>query len=233
MNEEITKCVEILQPINDLIVKFQNDSVPISEIFHEMTKLRELAANSNWRNKKDITNLINDRFHFIYADCHGLAYLLDPRYMGDKLEPEVSEGCKNWMLELSQNNENIVLEHAKYVQMISDVRISDAKSYNSIMYKKVVDSTISVQQYWKNISGSFPVLSSVAIALFTLVCSSAASERNFSTFGFIHSKLRNQLKNDRLKKMIFVFANSKCLRSIEEEDIDVSELEEGFEYVTN
>lgn len=47
-------------------------------------------------------------------------------------------------------------------------------------------------------------------------------------FGFIHNKLRNRLADDRLKMMIFVFADSKSLRNIEEEDIDPSTLEEGL-----
>jgi Protein of unknown function (DUF 659) len=116
--EYIVKCIEILDPINELIVKFQNDSVSISDVYHEMIKLRELATNSSWKSKDDVEELINSRFDFIYADCHGLAYLLDPRYMGDKLELDVRQGCQNWMIELSQNNENVVIEHTNFIEMI-------------------------------------------------------------------------------------------------------------------
>jgi hypothetical protein len=42
---------------------------------------------------------------------------------------------------------------------------------------------------------------------FTMATSSAASERNFSTFGFIHSKLRNFLSNGKVEKLVFMKQN--------------------------
>jgi hAT family C-terminal dimerisation region len=41
-----------------------------------------------------------------------------------------------------------------------------------------------------------------------LVASSAASERNFSTFGFIHSKIRNCLKGDAVQKLVYIKTNN-------------------------
>lgn len=52
------------------------------------------------------------------------------------------------------------------------------------------------------------------------------SERNFSTFGFVHSKLRNQLSTETVKKLVFVKSNvnqldgtltSLCFDEIENE----------------
>jgi hypothetical protein len=36
-----------------------------------------------------------------------------------------------------------------------------------------------------------------------MATSSAASERNFSTFGFIHSKMRNSLAAEKVQKLVF------------------------------
>ncbi|GBC15128.1 zinc finger BED domain-containing protein 1-like [Rhizophagus irregularis DAOM 181602=DAOM 197198] len=35
----------------------------------------------------------------------------------------------------------------------------------------------------------------------------AATERNFSTFGFIHNKIRNRLQNERVKKLVYIYGN--------------------------
>ncbi len=71
ISDDIEKCISILQPINDLIVKFQSDAVPISDVYHEMTALQELAKRREaigQTKKKEIVRLIDDRFQFIYAD---------------------------------------------------------------------------------------------------------------------------------------------------------------------
>jgi hypothetical protein len=41
-----------------------------------------------------------------------------------------------------------------------------------------------------------------------LVASSSASKRNFSTFGFIHSKVRNCLKEDVVQELVYIKTNS-------------------------
>jgi hypothetical protein len=66
----------------------------------------------------------------------------------------------------------------------------------------------------------FLTLSRLAKTLFCLVPSSAASERNFSTFSFIHNKLRNRLKSDKVEKLVYVFDNSKSLSSKDANDDD-------------
>jgi hAT family C-terminal dimerisation region len=49
-----------------------------------------------------------------------------------------------------------------------------------------------------------PVLQHVAIKLFTMATSGAASERNFSTMAFIHSKLRNSLSVVSVEKLVYI-----------------------------
>jgi hypothetical protein len=54
----------------------------------------------------------------------------------------------------------------------------------------------------------FPVLRSVALIVFGMVTSSASSERNFSTTGFNHSKLRNSLKPENVLKLVYIKTNA-------------------------
>jgi hypothetical protein len=59
----------------------------------------------------------------------------------------------------------------------------------------------------------FPVLRSVALIVFGMVTSSASSERNFSTTGFIHSRSRNSLKpeNVLMLKLVYIKTNAAQL----------------------
>ncbi|RGB42976.1 hypothetical protein C1646_682031 [Rhizophagus diaphanus] len=49
--------------------------------------------------------------------------------------------------------------------------------------------------------GRYPILSVVTIRILSILPTSRISERNCSTFGFIHTKLRN--KNGRKKLIIY------------------------------
>src|SRR5450759_4585429 len=55
------------------------------------------------------------------------------------------------------------------------------------------------------------------------MCASAC-ERNWSAYGFIHSKVCNRLTNDRAKNLVFVFTNmrvQKCLTKIRNPHVDI------------
>jgi hypothetical protein len=56
-------------------------------------------------------------------------------------------------------------------------------------------------QYWHSDGAPWPDLQKIVVKLFTLAISSASSERNFSTMGFVHSKLRNSLSTETVENV--------------------------------
>jgi hypothetical protein len=65
-------------------------------------------------------------------------------------------------------------------------------------------------QYWQADGVAWPLLQDIAIKLFAMAKSSAASEWNFSTFGFIHSKLRNSLATEKVQKLVIIKTNYRA-----------------------
>ncbi|OWZ21677.1 Transposase [Phytophthora megakarya] len=63
----------------------------------------------------------------------------------------------------------------------------------------------------------YELLRSVATQLFRCAGSTAADERNFSTYASIHSKLHNQFSPDRVEKLVYISFNDK---NVNEEDLD-------------
>mmetsp|Transcript_18749 Transcript_18749/g.18853 ORF Transcript_18749/g.18853 Transcript_18749/m.18853 type:complete len:87 (+) Transcript_18749:543-803(+) len=55
--------------------------------------------------------------------------------------------------------------------------------------------------------------------LFSLVTSSASSERNFSTMGYIHNKLRNSLSASTVQKLVYVKTNLPVFYAYENVEI--------------
>ena len=66
----------------------------------------------------------------------------------------------------------------------------------------------TVLQWWIADGTDWPLLQNLAIQVFSMADSAAASERNFSTFRFIHSKLCNRFGPEKVKKLVYMKMNA-------------------------
>ncbi|OAF63731.1 hypothetical protein A3Q56_08563 [Intoshia linei] len=81
----LKKSLEILEMIDKQLIKFQNDKVPISDVFYtfkfanvENVKLLKKINNE----EKDYLLYLNDKkFEFMCGEAHRMGFLLDPRYV--------------------------------------------------------------------------------------------------------------------------------------------------------
>ena len=73
--------------------------------------------------------------------------------------------------------------------------------------KSLATGGTPVLQFWRLHGHSYPNLKVVALRVFSVTASSAASERNFSMMGFIHSKLRNALGAEKVEKLVYIKTN--------------------------
>lgn len=68
-----------------------------------------------------------------------------------------------------------------------------------------------------------PLLYHYAKGINSMVCSSASSERIWSIFSFIHTKLRNRLSSEKVDKLAFLYVNSAFLDEKDREDYVLNE----------
>ena len=73
---------------------------------------------------------------------------------------------------------------------------------------QMIGKSKTVLQWWKADGTDWPLLQNLAVHVFSMAASAAASEWNFSTFGFIHSKLRNRLGPEKVKKLVYIKTNA-------------------------
>lgn len=121
-------------------------------------------------------------------------------------------------------------------QMLSKLLDPDATSIASAKHSKFVQkegllgspnaianaSKLPAWKWWLTYGTSVPELQSVALKVLAQCSSACSCERNWSTYGFIHSKSRNRLKPARAKDLVFVFSNLRLLRKMD--DLEYEEM---------
>ena len=70
---------------------------------------------------------------------------------------------------------------------------------------------LPAHQWWQQFGSHAPELQHIAVRLLSQISSACACERNWSSFDFIHSRRRNQLKVDRAFKLVYIFTNLRLL----------------------
>lgn len=90
--------------------------------------------------------------------------------------------------------------------------------------QKEIVFQMSAKNYWNSIGRKkFPSLFKIAEPILEMISSSAAAERTWSAFRFIHSRLRNLLTNERVDKLIFIYINCVMLDDKDKTDYIMEE----------
>ena len=130
------------------------------------------------------------------------AYMLDPQFLEESKNNGIeSTGYAEFTTFINKkfNQEEAVELFAELVNF----RNKNSPYDNEIIWKSA--NILNSSLWWQSWSTS--KLQQLAIKVLSIPTSSAAAERNFSTFGFIHNKIRNRLKNDRVKKLVYIYGN--------------------------
>lgn len=77
-------------------------------------------------------------------------------------------------------------------------------------FVKLSSTPVKPIDWWKGALNGSP-LSKIAIAILSLPCTSAATERSFNTYSWIHNAKRNRLSNQRAGKIVYVSHDIKLL----------------------
>lgn len=148
-----------------------------------------------------------------------ISYYLDPRYCGKALKEEYSFTM-------------IANEISKYVSQDLNGQLAEELLYynnktgpfNLSMFWKP-EATKNPINWWSGLQSEVPILGKLAIKLMSIPASNAASERNWSNFGFIQNINRNRLTNERTFKLISIYANLRLINNQQLDDI-IEEQEE-------
>lgn len=160
---------------------------------------------------------IKDRWSFIKKPSMLFSYMLNPSMFGDPT--------------MGNNDRRDAIRKLKdytvtFFSEVADQRacVNQIHSYNSNFALMGAEEKSDYQEmtpsaYWSTFGiTDYPQLSQIALRIYQVPTSSAASERVWKAFSFIHSKRRNRLKNKKVEKLAFIYVNSALLDKEDERD---------------
>ena len=161
--------------------------------------------------KTVLTDCLAKRWDFMYSDAHGLAHYFDPRFSGKYLTAPMKLQIERYIL----SHHTDIIKNAELLVYKAHINSLKEEAPNFADNIGAKNSPVTLLLWWEavDVDSGFPNIRKLAIRLASLCATSSASERNFSTFAFIHNKLRNRLKDSTLERLVYIFSNRKELQN--------------------
>lgn len=161
----------------------------------------------HYKDDRVVCPKVQQRWKFIAKDAHRLSYMLTPRFAADGyyFEDKLGIMAKFGEFSDSRSPENTDLVTAQVVRFVRDMSTIPE-------VQKLIVKQMQPIDYWETVGKEkYPELYLCAKSLCNMTCSSAAAERVWSIFSFVHKPLRNRLANEKVEKIVFLYVNAGLL----------------------
>jgi hAT family C-terminal dimerisation region len=147
----------------------------------------------------------------MYGGMPGLACMLDTRFIGEGLSCQEEDSLDATFVDtpLYGNTPVDDVRRERLCMELTEFTIAsraDRPIKTSVLRYSRKGASRPLQ-YWQVNGMSWPVHQQIALKVFSLATSGVPSERMVSTFGFVHSKLRNCLSAENVKKLVYIKTN--------------------------
>ncbi|XP_050310949.1 uncharacterized protein LOC126746653 [Anthonomus grandis grandis] len=184
-----------------------------------------------------ICSILEKRENKCLKPVHLAAYLLEPNQRGNNLTEAENLVATEFIYETARRHPKYSSEVGLIMEALAQYKIRDG---NLFAKEFVISSEKSMSEHiwWAGICASSKI-SRLAIDILNLPSSTAASERTFSTYGFIHRQRRNRLTVERAKKLTYVAHNYNSLnedhsrreKATEDSEEEIEKEDLGFEII--
>jgi hypothetical protein len=190
-------------------------------------KMIQLPLKDNrWYVESD-TYLFLDRWAFIQKPSMLFSYLLNPSMHGD---PTMRQNDRLGAIRTLKNYTTT------FFSEVDDQRacVNQIHEFNSSFAVMGLEEKRDYQDmtpasYWATFGlTQYPLLQQIALRVFQVPTSSAASERVWKVFSFIHSKRRNRLKSSKVEKLAFIYINAALLDQEDDRDYLLGDMDDSM-----
>lgn len=222
----LEKAISILTPIELTLYKFQDDK-PISEVYFEAKHLLtdfDSAFGLSTVEIEYVKKVVTDRWQYVLSEAHGLAYLLDPRYIGKSMTREYRDQIEELIFnfpetdaDLGVNEERRRAISAEYTDYV--IYAKNQRANRTYKWEMLDKGTRSPLQFWMAEADDWPHLKALALTLFSLAPSSIATEKTLCKSTLLQSSRRNKLSFDDMRRLAFICINDTQFTSSRTGDI--------------
>ncbi|XP_076038547.1 uncharacterized protein LOC143023811 [Oratosquilla oratoria] len=177
-----------LEPIAVALDKAQSDKCTIAEAVNMWKELITTLSNG-----RDALTAVRKRYDQVITQAHLLANLIHPSLQGKLLSEEVNNA-------MDYANE-------RFPSLVPVIMKFQAKSppFHAFKFSDFVTKSMSAVEWWRSHSNVLDSdVISAAQQLLSAVASSSGVEQVFSSYGIVHSKLRNRLGTEKAAKLVFL-----------------------------
>ncbi|DBA05308.1 TPA: hypothetical protein N0F65_007470 [Lagenidium giganteum] len=217
LNWKITleKAISILTPIELTLYKFQDDKAPISEVYfeskHLLTDFDTVFGLTNVE-LEYVKKVVTVRWQYVLGEAHGLAFLLDPRYIGKSMTREYREQIEELIFNFPESDDDVTISEerkralsAEYTDYV--IYAKNQRANRTFKWEMLDKGNRSPLQFWMTDADEWPHLKSLSLALFSLSPSSVASEKSLCKSTLMQSSRRNKLGFDDMRRLAFISIN--------------------------
>ncbi|RLN89997.1 hypothetical protein BBJ28_00026630, partial [Nothophytophthora sp. Chile5] len=208
--QDLSNALLILRPLQQHLQHFQSERTPISQVYPYFMDLLRVYSSMEWVNKKEkalLTSCVMERLNAIYGDSHGVAYMLDPLYLGEALDAGKKREVERFIARYCEREEedvDILAHLAEYKEMVADLKENDPE-----YWKAVESGAVRPYEFWVE-RQQFSLLQELALAAFALPASCSSPTQAFGPQGDLtHSRFGDTLSPEKLQELTHVFCNAK------------------------
>ena len=201
---DVTELRAQLEPLSGVILQLEKNNGMLSSVYQQFQNLFDFYTISNMPNADQVLKLFESRWHEYFMPAVAIAHLVNPA--------NVDQCSDSLLLEKAEMYIRQRFEETTALQIISSLwcYLSKSRGFSPEMFA-IFDAGTPPVVWWSRgrFGNQHDALRSLALKLLHIPATSAASERNWSAFRFIHTRLRNKLGSSRVQKLVYIFENKK------------------------
>jgi hypothetical protein len=176
---------------------------------------------------------VADRWQELHHPIYSAAWQLNPATTTPTNWKDIDDEAREDVQEIIKSFSDSTTDAAKAMSQLTDFRNRTGVFADPILWCSEAWEKGPLH-WWDTYGTSAAELYRVCERVFSFVPVASAAERNWSCFGFIHSKLRARLYNHKTEKLVFLYQNYRLMRSRTKEgfqepvldiDLELDELE--------
>ncbi|KAH9292112.1 hypothetical protein KI387_042698 [Taxus chinensis] len=213
--------VDFIQPICEVIRFADSDKPCLGEVYEEIDSMCERIRKITDSKDPSLYPLIKEKVHGrwnkLNTPLHCVAYALNPKWydieVTNKRAPyEDREVMKEFWVAVKKIYGRG--EEASTIRTQWNMFSRGRGQFSTVeaLYDMHAKDPI---EWWWNHGSEAPELQSFAIRLLSQVASSSSCERNWSTYGFIHSLKRNRLGSKKAENLVYIHSTLRLLTRVD------------------